>query len=355
MDIRSTLIKVLLLPASMLYATGVWLRNFFYDSDLLRQSKFSVPVISVGNLTVGGAGKTPHIEYLIRLLRPYIQVATLSRGYMRKSKGFRMVQVQDTAETAGDEPLQYARKYRDVAVAVAESRAIGIPELMAKRPGTQVILLDDAYQHRSVLPSLNILLTSYEKPFYEDTLLPVGRLREFAGAYERADVIIVTKCPDQLSEDQKAHIQSKIALKDHQKLFFTRYKYLSPYYMLNPRYRIELQPTLNVLLISAIANTSYLEAYLAKKVAHVESMAYEDHRIFSTEDINYMNAQFEKLPSRQTIILTTEKDAIRLEAHRNQIAQWKWPIFVLPVEVQFDTDAEAFDQLIKDHLLAFKS
>ena len=354
--IQQLLARILLSPISFLYGMVISIRNFFYDIDLVKSSKFSIPVISVGNLSVGGAGKTPHIEYLIRLLQPYINVATLSRGYKRKTKGFRFVEPRDTALMVGDEPLQYRRKYRGVVVAVAENRAIGIPLIVQKYPGIQTILLDDAFQHRSVEPGLNILLSSYENPFYEDYLIPAGRLREYRSGYKRADIIIVTKCPDEISEMEKEDILSGINKLPHQKVFFSKYAYAPPYSFYDPRRRLRLDKDMDVTLVSAIANTQYLFDYLDEEVQEVHSLDYEDHRIFTDRDIEYINTVFKNRPNPKKIIITTEKDATRLDLHRKKISEWKWPLFVLPVEVAFMEDSKAdFDQTIKDYLLNFKT
>ena len=333
----------------------IGIRNFFYDIEVVKSSKFSLPIISVGNLSVGGAGKTPHIEYLIKLLRPYINVATLSRGYKRKTKGFRFVRLNDNALIAGDEPLQYRRKYRDIVVAVGESRAIAIPQMLQQYPDTQAILLDDAYQHRAVTPSLNILLTSYEAPFYDDYLLPGGRLREFREGYQRADLILVTKCPDQLDQNERQAIIAKIDPLDHQQIFFTRYIYGNPYSFYDPRRRLSLTSDLDVILVSAIANTDYLVSYLSQYVDEVHSMDYEDHRIFTDQDIAYINTVYQQRNTKRKIILTTEKDAMRLDLHRSSIAEKKWPLFVLPVQVDFLDDRERFDNFVKNNLLNFRS
>lgn len=321
----------------------------------MKSSTFSLPIISVGNLSVGGAGKTPHIEYLIRSLRPYLNVATLSRGYKRKTKGFRFVRLNDTALIAGDEPLQYRRKYRDVVVAVGESRAIAIPQIVQQYPDTQVILLDDAYQHRAVTPSLNILLTSYEAPFYDDHLLPGGRLREFKDGYVRADIILVTKCPDQLNLAERTTIIDRISPLDHQQVFFTRYLYGRPYSFYDPRQRLTLTSDLDVILVSAIANTDYLVNYLSQYVEEVHSMDYEDHRLFTDQDIAYIDTVYRQRNSERKVIITTEKDAMRLDLHRSVIQTKGWPLYVLPIQVNFLEDQEGFDALVKEHLLDFKS
>ena len=200
---RFWLVKILLIPASLLYGLGIALRNIFYRFGLLKSVEFSVPVISVGNLSVGGTGKTPHIEYLVWSLKPFLQIATLSRGYGRKTKGYREVRFYDKARDVGDEPLQFKRRFRDLIVAVSESRTFGIIQLLNEYPQLQTILLDDAFQHRSVDPGLNILLTEYDKPYTRDFMMPSGRLREFKSAANRADIIIVTKCPKEFSEDDR--------------------------------------------------------------------------------------------------------------------------------------------------------
>lgn len=353
--IRQTLARLLLSPISLLYGMAIGIRNFFYDVEVVRSSSFSLPVISVGNLSVGGAGKTPHVEYLIRLLRPYLNVATLSRGYKRKTKGFRFIQTNDTALLAGDEPLQYRRKYRDIVVSVGENRSIAIPQILQRYPDTQVILLDDAYQHRAVTPSLNILLTSYEAPFYEDYLLPSGRLREYRDGYQRADIILVTKCPDQLSAKEQSDIIEAVQPLNHQKVFFTRYIYGHPYSFHDPRRRLQLDEQLDVILVSAIANTGYLVNYLSQYVEDVQTLDYEDHRVFTNQDIAYIDTVYKQRDSKRKVILTTEKDAMRLDLHRKEITALQWQIFVLPVQVDFLQAGAVFNQLVKEHLLEFQS
>ncbi len=223
--LQSTLAKILLAPISLLYGLGISFRNYCYRRGLLKGISFSVPVISVGNLSVGGAGKTPHIELLIRNLRDHVHIATLSRGYRRKTKGFQLVKPTSNAEEVGDEPLQFARKFPDVLVAVAEERAFAIPQIVGARPATELILLDDAFQHRAVQPGLNILLTQYNLPFTRDYLLPSGRLREWRSAYARADVIIVTKCPPVLDAAAAQRLREEIDPLPHQTLYFTYYDY----------------------------------------------------------------------------------------------------------------------------------
>lgn len=353
--IQSLLARILLSPFSILYGLAIWMRNTFYDVGLLKSTKFSLPVINVGNLSVGGAGKSPHVEYLIELLHPYIDIATLSRGYMRKTKGFRWVEYKDNAELVGDEPLQYKRKYQDnLIVAVCESRNTGIPMILQRYPNVQAILLDDAYQHRAVKPNLNILLTQYSHPFTRDILLPAGRLREWRSAYERADIIIVTKCPDELSAEDMSAMREEINPMGHQKMYFSRYQYQQPYSFLYPKQRISLSSDLNILLISAIANTDYLVDYIEQHTTQIQHLDYADHHIFSDEDLKYQKRVYDEMEGNK-IILTTEKDAMRLEPYRQQFFDWGVDIYVLPIKVSFVEDQGAdFDESIKDFLLKFR-
>lgn len=353
--IQQTLARILLMPFALLYGLGVSLRNAFYRMGLLKSLTFSVPVISVGNLSVGGAGKTPHIEYLIMSLRDHLHMATLSRGYRRKSRGFLEVLPRSNAEQSGDEPLQFKRKFPDLGVYVSEDRAFAIPRIMMRRPQTQLVLLDDAFQHRSVKPGLNILLTQYRRPFTRDFLLPAGRLREWRGAYERADVMIVSKCPNDLSREEAERLRVELNPLPHQTLYFSYYEYRAPYYAFNPRYRLNLEPDLEVLLISAIANTDYLLGYLESQVAEVHTLEFEDHHFFTAYDMGRLKENFGRIETRRKVILTTEKDATRLELHRGFLVEQRLPIFVLPVAVKFHFDEGArFDQQVRQFLLDFK-
>ena len=352
---RNNLVKILLAPLSLLYGLGVSLRDFFYKKGLLKGVAFDLPIISVGNLSVGGAGKTPHIEYLIRLLRPYINVATLSRGYKRKTKGFLKVEQNNDAETVGDEPLQFKRKYPDVNVVVAENRTFAVPKILMEQPDTQVILLDDAFQHRSIQPGLNILLTEYSYPFTEDYLLPSGRLREWRSSYRRADVLIVSKCPPEVTQEEKDYYINSIKPFPHQKIFFSYYEYQRPYYILDYRYSVNLEPDVDVLLICAIARTDYLVEHLESQVNSVQVMEYEDHRYFSKFDVSFLKTNFDKMDSKKKLIITTEKDAMRLQLHHPYLQEHRLPIFALPVEVKFHyEEGEQFDEDIKKFLLNFK-
>ncbi len=349
-------IRVLLLPIALLYGLVVGLRNLLYRIGVLRSVRFDLPVISVGNLSVGGAGKSPHIEYLIRWLDQFIQVAVLSRGYGRKTFGFRPVTMIDTAEDVGDEPLQFKRKFPDVPINVGESRALGVPEVVKYSPDTQCVLLDDAFQHLAVTPGLNILLTEYNRPFTDDWLLPSGRLREWRHGYRRADIIVVTKCPGSLTEAQRQEMQLKIDPYPRQRIYFSEYQYATPYDMLRPDRPRPFDLDTDVLLVSAIANTDYLLGHLAQEVRSVQTIEFEDHHYFEETDLNELRKRFDNLPSPNKIILTTEKDAVRLELHQAYFWKHDLPIFVLPVEVAFcGDDEEAFQTDIQQFLLNFRS
>ncbi len=352
----SIIAKIILYPFSLLYMLVLGIRNLFYDAKLLKSTQFALPVINIGNLAVGGAGKTPHVEYLIRLLNPYLELGILSRGYKRKTKGFRFVRPEESAELSGDEPKQYAMKFRDVVVAVSESRNTGIPEMLKYHPQIQTVILDDAYQHRSVVPYLNILLTAYSKVYTQDLLLPAGRLREYASASERASRIIVTKCPPQMEAADRQRLLDLLEPQAHQTVYFSYYKYYTPYYMYNGSTRLELTPQREVILLSAIANTQYLEDYLVSKCTIVDTIKYEDHHYFTERDIEVLVKIFDQEDNKDLIIITTEKDATRLHIHNQVLINKRIPIFILPVEVAFHFDEkEKFDADIKDFLLEFKS
>ncbi len=353
--IQLRLLQLLLSPFALLYGLAVALRNLFYHVGILKSVSFNFPVISVGNLSMGGSGKTPHIEYLIRLLKDYIYIATLSRGYKRKTSGFLIGRPEMNAEQLGDEPLQYLRKFPDITVAVGENRAFSIPQILSLRPHVQTILLDDAFQHRAVQPGLNIMLTEYGRPFTADFLLPSGRLREWRSAYRRADMIIVSKCPDGLSQEEKDSMLNKIRPFPHQRVFFSTYRYSQPYYMLNPAYTGVLDRETDVLLLTGIANADYLVQYLEPLVNTVTHTAYEDHHYFEESELYQIQTQFKNLESGRKLVLTTEKDAMRLDLHRSRIMELQLPVFVLPVEVEFLFGlGPEFDQAIKDFLIHFK-
>jgi tetraacyldisaccharide 4'-kinase len=349
------LLQILLAPASLLYGVGVTVHDLLYRMDILRGSKFNVPTIVVGNLTMGGSGKTPHVEYIADFLRVYVSTGILSRGYKRKTHGYLRLTENTTVADGGDEPMQYVRKFPNVFVAVGENRTNAIITMKGQAPHLQCIILDDAFQHRAVEAGLNILLTEFSLPFTRDYLLPSGRLREWRAGYKRADIIIVTKCPPQISPEQRTKLLAEIKPYAHQKVFFSKYIYGAPYRFMYPSLTTHLTTGTDVLLICAIARADYLMAYLKTKVNSIKTIEYGDHHFFERTDIGNLKREYNGISARNKIIITTEKDAMRLEEHWDLIREYDLPIFVLPVKVGFmDADEEDFQDSVADYLLGVK-
>lgn len=343
--------RYILFPFSILYGGAVRLRNKLFDKKILRSSEFNFPVICIGNLAVGGTGKTPMTEYLIRLLRSKYKVATLSRGYKRKTKGFAIANDQTTAIEIGDEPMQLHLKFPEVTVAVDEERVVGIPLILQAHPETGVILLDDAFQHREVKAGLNILLTDYNNLFTRDILLPAGDLRDTRQSSRRADLIVVTKCKPFLDETERQKIISEIRPHQDQKVFFTKIKYDAPYHLFTKEV-LNLDPENDVLLICGIANPEPLKEVLTQYVASYEILNYRDHHIFTTDDLKDILKQFNKLSSQKKIILTTEKDGVRLAKFEKELESL--PIYVFPMSHYFLFGEEQdFENRILDFVQGF--
>ncbi len=352
---RETILKIILAPLSILYGIGVYINNLAYKYGLLQSTKFDIPTICIGNLTIGGAGKTPHVEFLIRYLRQYIKVATLSRGYKRKIPGFLVVEAGNNAAEVGDEPIQFKRKYRDVMVAVSEDRTFAIPKMLMHQPRLQAVLLDDAFQHQALEAGMNILLTEYAYPFMRDYPLPSGRLRDLRSSYKRADIIVASKCPVIFTEQDRAEFIEEVNLLDHQEIFFSYYRYGHPYYLFNGSQRFALSEDLDVLLVSGIAKPEYLVDYLETVCNAIHNMEFADHHFFSNSDVGRIKGRFTDISSNKKVIITTEKDAVRLDLHREYLLENKLPVFVLPIEVNFHfNEGDKFRSSIKDFLLDFK-
>ena len=354
---RTHILRFLAAPLAALFGIGVEARLLFYRLGILKRSSFSIPTISVGNLSVGGAGKTPHTEYLLRLLEPYFPVGTLSRGYGRKTSGFRYVQTGDTARDVGDEPLQLKRKFPNCAISVSEDRVFGISNLLQYAPQTRAVILDDAFQNLAVRPAINLLLTEYDRPYARDALMPVGRLREWKSGAARADAIVVTKCPPKLSEEQRAAFVAELAPLPRQRVFFSRYTHAQPWLVLDPRYRTRLAPDWDVLLVTAIARVDYLRDSLRERVAKIHDLPFGDHHVFTKRDLGRMVRLFGEIVNPNKIILTTEKDAMRLYAHEPYLRERNLPLFALPAEVAFLPEAPGrdFDSYIQHALLSFRA
>ena len=335
-------LRIILLPVSIIYGIAVYLRNRLYDFNILTSKSFRLPIISVGNITVGGTGKTPHIEYLTELLKKEFSVATLSRGYKRKSKGFQFVTEDSSSRIIGDEPLQVKTKNRDVTVAVDASRVRGIKKLRNTLENLDVVLLDDAYQHRKVNVNLSILLINYNKPIYKDFILPTGNLREQALEKKRANIIIVTKAPYDLQPIQRRLMLSKIKPFPYQKVFFTTLEYGKPQPVFDLSDSVnnngnELwDEELSVLSVTGIAEPKLFEKYISDYISkNVYSVNFADHRIFSSGDIEKIKKRFDSINNDKKVILTTEKDAVRLRENRHIDYELKAKLYYIPIKVKF--------------------
>jgi tetraacyldisaccharide 4'-kinase len=341
--------RFLLYPLAPVYGAVVWLRNKLYDSGFFSSIEFSPPVICVGNLSVGGTGKTPHVEYLVRLLQYRFKVATMSRGYKRRTQGFLLADANTNALRIGDEPMQYHMKYPELVVSVAEERITGIPRLLQLKPEVEVILLDDAFQHRSVKAGMNILITDLSKPFYKDFVLPVGTLREKRDAYKRAHIIIVSKCPANLSVQEAKEIESKIAPLPHQHVFFTAIQYDEPYDLFSLE-TVSLSNT-NAIFVCGIAKPEPAIEYLKGKVQAVHPLTYADHHYFLNNDLEEIKETYANWDVHNKIIVTTEKDAARLALHSDKLKDWGVKIAVLPIAVSFlFNKATEFDAIISAYV-----
>ncbi len=341
--------RLLLYPLALLYGAVVWLRNRLYDAGFFSSVEFSVPVIAVGNLSVGGTGKTPHVEYLLRLLQYRYHAATMSRGYGRRTQGFLLADEQTNALRIGDEPMQYYLNFPEAVVSVAEERMTGIPSLLQKRPEVEVVLLDDAYQHRSVKPGLNILITDFARPFYADHILPYGTLRERRRAYKRADVIIISKTPEKLSREAADEVTHRIAPCNGQRVFFSTIRYGQPYNFFN-REGVSMREK-HVVLVCGIARPAPLVTWLGGEAAAVLPLTYRDHHFFGSRDLEEIRTAYESWDVAQKIIVTTEKDAARLHLFRDMLAEWEIPIVVLPIRVEFLFDGGPdFDRTVLSYI-----
>jgi tetraacyldisaccharide 4'-kinase len=344
-----SILKYISLPFALLYGIVVFLRNKFYDWEIFTSIEFSLPVICVGNITVGGTGKSPHIEYLIELLSPMYKVATLSRGYRRHSRGFRLANDQSDAREIGDEPFQFKSKYPQIDVAVAEERMTAIPQLLQLRQDTQIILLDDAFQHRTVRAGMNIVLTDYGRRYTKDFIMPFGLLRESRSAASRADLILITKCPHSISSKEKKALIQEINPLSHQQIYFSSIQYKQLY----PLTSFGVSPTKDteILLVTGIANPSSLKEKLESQFKAVYSLSFKDHHYFSFDDLNEINEAFQHLKSEHKIIVTTEKDAARLMLLKDKINELQLPFFAqsIGIEVLFN-EQEKFNQQILDFI-----
>lgn len=345
-------IRILLFPFSLIYAFAIWFRNMMFDKGWFATSTFNLPLIGIGNLTIGGTGKSPMVEFILTRFKDQFKLAVLSRGYMRKTSGYALANPQSTALEIGDEPMQFYNKFPSVTIAVGEERIVAIPQLLHDVPQTEVIILDDAYQHRSVTPGLNILLTDYNNLFTRDWFLPTGDLRDLKSGYKRADVLVVTKCQPELSEEQKEEVIEELKPLSHQQVYFTSIHYGLPYHLFTKEKR-PLNDKTEALLISGIANPKPLKKFLADNTAAYYDMLYSDHHIFSIDDLKDIRKRFEHISSPNKIIITTEKDAMRLTKFQQALIDY--PIYVIPIDMKFLFGGEkAFTELIANFISTFK-
>jgi tetraacyldisaccharide 4'-kinase len=348
-------VRRFLWPFSLIYGFIISIRNFLYDRNLLKSNSFRNPVISVGNLSTGGTGKTPHVEYLIRLLKDSYKVATLSRGFGRKSKGFILVSSPASTAIIGDEPMQYHTKFKNILVSVGENRVEAIHKLLLLPSPPQVILMDDAFQHRKVKPGLSILLIEYENIFKSDFLLPAGNLREWMSGKKRADIIVVSKSPAILVPIEKKRIIEQLQPREYQQVFFSTYQYgdFEKVYgdtgmLMGSKYYLEKRFT--ILMVTGIANPSGMMEYLRRHTDKLETLIFPDHHEFSGKDIQRIKERFDNIANPSKIIVTTEKDAMRMRNPEVRPLIEHLPLFYLPIEVQIHHDQEKFNQLILDYV-----
>lgn len=325
-------IRILLFPIVPLYYLITRFRNWLFDVGIKSSKSYDFPVICVGNLSTGGTGKTPMIEYLIRLLKDEKVLGTLSRGYKRKSEGFVLADQNVNADTIGDEPFQFYRKFKNITVAVDADRQNGIAQLRDSKPQPEVILLDDAFQHRKVKAGFNILLTAYSNLYYKDIVLPTGNLREPRAGAKRADLIVVTKCRKDISEIEKTHITSKLKLENHQQVFFSYVDYAEN--VISSTDALELEKLPRFTLVTGIANAKPLVDFLIEKGLKFDHLEYSDHYNFKDSDI-------ETLVSK-SLIITTEKDYVRLSDYKNLEDK----LFYLPIEIKIE-NAEQFNAAVR--------
>jgi tetraacyldisaccharide 4'-kinase len=336
-------IKICLYPVSLLYGIGICLRNKLFDWKVFHSKTYDIPVICIGNLAVGGTGKTPHTEYLIELLQGEFEVAVLSRGYKRKTKSYILADAGSNAQSIGDEPCQIKRKYPEIRVAVDENRRHGIEKLACLEPfPVDVIILDDAFQHRYVQPGISILLTDYHRLFYDDILLPVGYLREPVSGKKRADVVIVTKCPKRLSSIDYDVITKKLKILPCQQLYFSVFDYgdLTPVFpniqTAGKRKLENVTEDESILLVTGIASPAAIIEVLKSHTQNIDTLSYADHHDFSESDIALIEKRFMNGGNvGKRIIVTTEKDAARLICHPEMVDEVKKQLYVLPVKVKF--------------------
>lgn len=344
--------RILLFPISVLYGVVVMVRNWLYDKNILKSASFNFPIICVGNIAAGGTGKSPMVEYIIALLHRQFKVATVSRGYKRKTKGYVLADEKTTALDIGDEPMQFHMRYPEVPVAVGEERLVAIPQLLHDHADLDAIILDDAFQHRSIKAGMNIILTEYNDLYVDDYFLPTGDLRDNRSAAKRADLIIVTKCPQNLTVEEAEKIKKQLHPLEQQQLFFCCMNYGIPYHItqLTPQ---PLQQQEEILLVCGIANPKPLKHYLQEQVHTYYQKTYSDHHIFLIDDLNDIKKRLSQIQATEKRIITTEKDRVRLLKFKESLDEL--PLYVIPVKHAFLFGAsQAFEASIIQYIQQYK-
>jgi tetraacyldisaccharide 4'-kinase len=348
--------NILLYPISLFYGLITWFRNFMYDSGILHSFEFHFPVICVGNITVGGTGKTPHAEYIAGLLRENYKVATLSRGYKRKTRDFRIASSSSLVSDIGDEPIQICRNFQDVLVTVDRNRVHGVNMILKEYPETDVIILDDGFQHRRITPGFSILLSDFERLIVRDHMMPYGNLRESRENMRRADIILITKSPENISPIQRRLIVKEMDKLPYQNLYFTTFRYKPPVPVFETPYdrdqfNISECTGCGIVLITGIANPQPLKEYLQENYKEIIHLSFPDHHNFSEKDLISISSAYNQLKSTTKYLFTTEKDAVRLREFTNIAEPIRSAFFYIPVGIHFlNEDKEEFDNLIIDYV-----
>lgn len=356
---------LLLYPISKIYGVVMAVRNKMFDYGILKQQEFDIPIVVVGNIAMGGTGKTPHVEYIVESLLGKYNIGVLSRGYRRATKGFVLASPQSRPEDIGDESYQIYRKFGpDITVAVCEKRADGIRQMREINPALNMIILDDAFQHRYVKPSVSVILTEYNRPVFNDKILPYGRLRESARALNRADMVVVTKCPVDMKPMHYRLFEENLKLFPFQKLYFSRYNYghlvpIFPDEVTDIPALDNLRANNSILVITGVANPKPFVRFLRRNKAKVKLKRFTDHHNFTASDMEEIARLFDELPSANKFIVTTEKDAVRILNNPYFHHRLKKSIFYVPIKVEFIDRGEAeftagIEKTIRDSRL-FKS
>lgn len=352
------MLKIILYPLSVVYGLITSIRNFLFDTKIFKQHEFDIPIISVGNLTVGGTGKTPHAEYLLSILQNSFNVAFLSRGYKRKTKGFILADANSDLYQIGDEPVQIKQKFPTIPVAVCEKRVVGINKLLDnKKLNVDTIVLDDAFQHRSVKSHINILLIDYTQQIFSDHLLPLGRLRESTNAKYRANFIIYTKCPPDLKPIDQRIIKNKLDIRPYQNLFFTSIVYgeITPAEKGLSLFQDNMK-NYTVILVTGIGNPKPLIEYLQTQVGTIIHKKFADHYEYKSNDLDEINNEIDNIENPSKIIITTEKDLVRLKSVKNQPKHFFQKMYYIPIEIKFlDKAQDSFNKRILNYVTENRS